>query len=341
MDEDSRNTQKIAMSAVLTPPAGFGQRLLAQATANTFTCVMGTAGLGLLWRTAAQVLNLPAAPGEWILAFSAVVFVVLLGAHLLRALRLHAQWRHEWADHLGASFMGAITISGHLMATAALPYDHRLAEIIWIPSALAQIALLLYVLGRWIKSHTEPAQVLPVWLIPMVGSAAVSFAGVSLGHAEICWLMWSAALICWLGFLPLLLYRLIAVQPELPAPAAPTLAILVSAPGVLAVGWRMLTGQADHAFVLLTFSSLFFALLVLRLLGWVVRAPFSRAWWAFTFPGTALATALLRYHEATHSGVSAALAWGGLGGASAILALIWLLALRSGLSATTQVRQRR
>jgi tellurite resistance protein TehA-like permease len=86
------------MPAASTTPASFGQRLLAQAAANTFTSVMGTAGLGLLWRTAGQVLNLPAAPGEWMLTFSAVIFVLLLGAHLLRVLRLRTQWRNEFQD---------------------------------------------------------------------------------------------------------------------------------------------------------------------------------------------------------------------------------------------------
>jgi len=317
---------------VLTPPANLYQHLLTQATANTFTSVMGTAGLGLLWRSAAQVLNVPAAPGEWILAFSALVFTVLFAAQLLRTLLLQAQWRNEWTDNLGSSFMGAITISGSLMAAAVLPYDRQVAELIWAPSAVAQLILLLWVLGRWIKNSTEPVHVGPIWLIPMVGNAAVSFAGVPLGHMEVCWLMWAAALICWLGFLPLFLQRLITTQPKLPPAAAPSLAILVSAPGVLAVAWRTLGGAADHGFVLLTFASLFFALLVLRLLGWVLSAPFSRGWWAFTFPSTALATALLRYHEATQSSASALLAWGALVFASVVVGLIWLLALRAGLS---------
>jgi len=45
------------------------------------------------------------------------------------------------------------------------------------------------------------------------------------------------------------------------------------------------------------FAALFFVLLVVRLWRLAARSPVSVAWWTYTFPSAALATALVRYQQ--------------------------------------------
>lgn len=309
----------------------FSYRMLRLPVASTFTCVMGTAGLGLLWRSSSSILGVSSVIGEVVLAFSGLVFAVLLLGYVARMFLLTDEWLKELQDNLGSCFTGAIPISGSLMAAAILPYSRRAALVIWLCSAIIQMLLLIVVVGRWIKYPTDISQVVPLWLIPMVGNAAVSFAGVPLGFAEICWAMLAAALACWLFFTPAILHRLILLQPKLAPAALPVLAILVSAPAVIAVAWHALMGSADVFFTLTMFTALFFALVLLSRVKWLLSGPFSRAWWALTFPSTALASALVLHHNSAFSIVSCSLGWGGLIGATAVLAMVWFMSVRDGL----------
>jgi tellurite resistance protein len=198
---------------------------------------------------------------------------------------------------------------------------------------MLQLCLLVAMIRRWLSSPVALTQAGPEWLIPAVGAASPSFAGAPLGYADASWLMLAAAIVCWLGFLPIILHRLIFVSPKPPARAAPGLAILVSAPAAISLGLFSLTGHVDDGFRLTAFSSLFFALCVIAMGKRLFVSPFSRTWWSFTFPAAALASALLHYHEHAHGLFSAVLAMGVLAAATGVVALMWLLSLRSMLTA--------
>ena len=113
----------------------------------------------------------------------------------------------------------------------------------------------------------------------------------------------------WLALLPLLLNRLIFHPDPLPERLAPSLAILVSSPAVGCVAWLQLTGRVDEAYRLIFFIALFSALLVIRLWRLAATAPISVAWWAYTFPSAALATAAIRYRQHVIGSGTTALAW--------------------------------
>lgn len=309
------------------------ERVLDGATFNLFASVMGTAGLGLAWRASAGIIGAPAQVGEAILAFSALVFVLLLGAQLGRLLTKPRAIAAEWRDPIASNFLGAATIGASLLSAAVLPYDRLIAQAIWIPTAALQLWLLVAVMGRWIAQPYELVQAGPIWLIPMVGNASLSFAGAPLGYIDVSWLLLAAATISWLGFLPIFLQRLIFATPKLPERMAPSLAILVSAPAIISLGLRSVTGHVDDAFRFTAFAALFFAILVLSLWKRMFSAPFSRVWWAFTFPTAALASAMLRYHEQAQTQFSAGVAMVCLGAASLIVAVVWLLSAKSALSA--------
>jgi tellurite resistance protein len=158
--------------------------------------------------------------------------------------------------------------------------------------------LFLTLLGRWIAEPTKVSHATPAWLVPIVGNVTATLPDVPLGFHETSWFLLGVGLVSWITFLPLLLHRLIFDEDKLPQRLAPSLAIFVASPAVGCLSWLQLTGRVDAVYRFNLFTALFFALLVLRLWHLAVRAlPVSVAWWAYTFPSAALASALTRYCE--------------------------------------------
>jgi tellurite resistance protein len=207
------------------------------------------------------------------------------------------------------------------------------ALFLWALGTSGQLALFLTLFGRWIAEPTETTHATPAWLVPIVGNATATLAGVPLGFHETSWFLLAVGLVCWITFMPLLLYRLIFYKDKLPLRLAPSLAIFVSSPAVGCLSWLQLTGRVDAVYRFNLFTALFFTLLVLRLWQLAVRAlPVSVVWWAYTFPSAALASALIRYCEHVPGVGERLLAWAGLALATITVAGLGLTSLRKLLA---------
>jgi tellurite resistance protein len=127
-----------------------------------------------------------------------------------------------------------------------------------------------------------------------------------------------------------LLHRLIFCEDKLPQRLAPSLAIFVASPAVGCLSWLQLTGHVDAVYRFILFTALFFALLVLRLWQLAVQAlPVSVAWWAYTFPSAALASALIRYCQHVPGVGERLLAWAGLALTTISVAGVGFISLRN------------
>jgi tellurite resistance protein len=275
---------------------------------GSFAPVMGIAALGLAWRDAAAAHGLPAGIGEWLIAASAVVFAVLLVVWAARVMTHPQEIDAELRVAITASYLGTITISCSLLAAGVLPYSRAAAVVLWAIGAFGGAALLIYLLGRWIEGGIKADELTPALFLPVVGNATSVYAGVPLGYGELGWASLSLALLCWLTFGPITMYRLMVTEPRLPRKMAPQLAVMVSSPAVMASAWYLLTGSADPAFKILAFKALFFALLTARLWKMAWGEPFSVAMWGYTFPAAALAGAFEHAAAATSSPLYAGLA---------------------------------
>lgn len=260
----------------------------------SFGSVIGIVGLGLAWRLAVKTQHASAIVGESIILAGAVVFVALLSAWLVRVSTHPREIRTENAGAITASYFGAIVISVSLFAAAAVPYSRPLAFVLWIVAAVGGAGLLLYLLGRWIEHGIDGFELTPAIFIPVVGNATSVYAAVPLGMSEFGWASFAIAALCWLTLAPIVLFRLVAIEPRLPRKMVPQLAVLVSSPAVLASSWITLTGAADPVFKVLVFKAVFFSLLVVRLWKMAWGEPYNVAMWGWTFPAAALAGALER-----------------------------------------------
>ncbi|MCY1268124.1 C4-dicarboxylate transporter/malic acid transport protein [compost metagenome] len=142
---------------------------------------MGLAGLGLAWRVAAQNLAAPAMLGEVVLALALDVFVLLISSQIFRVVVAPVELITEWSNLARRNFFCAATISSSLLSLGLLPYSRRAAECLWIAGVTPQLVFFVLIIRRWFLEEVNLSELNPAWLIPMVGNASPSFAGVSLG----------------------------------------------------------------------------------------------------------------------------------------------------------------
>lgn len=302
-------------------------------TFDYFSAVMGITGLGLVWRAAAVSWSVPSWPGECFLALGLLVFVLLVACQLLRV----SFWRDailtEWRSRASKNFFCAATISGFLLAMGLLPYSLLLAKALWIIAVCAQIFFLICIFRRWVIDKLEAHEISPVWLIPMVGNASPAFAGAELGFPGLSKMLLFSAILCWALFMPLILWRILFVRPVTSVNAMPGLAIMVSAPAVIAVALNRVDGGMCEGVAFMAWTALFFAVVLISLWRRMVPATFSRGWWGFTFPSTALASALIRVDSAETTLLNHILALAAVAFASCVVLLIAILTLRQCVSA--------
>lgn len=307
------------------------RRLTQHAQFDLFTSTMGIIGLGLAWRAASADFGLPHAVGTTILLVGATLYGVLLILHVMRACVRVDALIAEWRSSLQFVFFSSATISGSLLALAVLPYSAGLARLIWWPTTLAQLMLLVASMRRWMTTTHQLSEIGPTWLIPMVGNASPAFAGVALGYGDLSRAMLFSAIACWLAFQPIILLRMVFSEPRMPVRALPSLKTLVSAPAVISISLALIFGNGNPFSEFLTYSSLFFALCIASLGKLLWQARFSRSWWGFTFPMAALSSALIRLHQAHPGPFTVTLALAALAVATGLVATVSGAAVRHGL----------
>jgi tellurite resistance protein len=303
-------------------PESVGLPWYARVPTNAFGAVLGLAGLGLLWRQSAFLTGAAGWVAAPILILAAAVFVALGGACVLKAVRFPQAVMRETAHPVRHAFFGAISMAALLLAGAAQPAWPSLAAALWLAGATFHFTVAVVCLGLWLRGAFTLDQVGPAWLIPTVGGVLATIFAPDPAASEVSRLMFALACSFGGGVFALGLFR-VAFRPPLPAPAIPTVAILLAPPGLMFLAWVRLNGGEVDALA----SGLFHLglTLTLVLIAWIPRfaaIPFSLAWWAYTFPVVAMATAAMEFHRLAGDEASAWIAAVYFAAANAIVLLV-------------------
>ena len=273
-----------------------------------FGIVLGLAGLGNAWRAAHAVWQLPAFIGEALQAVAALVWAVLIVLFAMKWLFARADALAEARHPVQCCFIGLVGIATMLVAIGAEPYSHAGGEILFGLGALFTIAFAVWRTGLLWQGGRDPAMTTPVLYLPTVAAGFVTAAAAAdFGAPQWGQLAFGGALFSWLAIESVLLHRLYTLA--MPPALRPTLGIQLAPPAVAAVAYIAVNGghpdMIAHAFI---GYAMLQALLMLRLLPWIMQQPFAPSFWAFTFGATALATAPLRLLQHGDSGAIAQIA---------------------------------
>jgi tellurite resistance protein len=279
--------------------------------ASFFGMVLGLVGLGASWRAAARVWGLPPAIGETIMVVAVAIWAALLVLFIAKWLVQRAEALTEFEHPVQCCFIGLVPVSTMLVALAVLPYSRPLAVIVGSIGAAGQLIFAIYRTGALWTGGRDPATTTPILYLPTVaGNFVTANLAAALGFGDIAAMFFGAAIFAWLALESVLMHRLYTL-PSLPLPLRPTLGIQL-APAVVACSayLSITTGEPDMFAKGLLGYGLIQALILARLLPWIMQQPFGASYWAFTFGLTALSFDTIRLVERGAGGVIPDLAFG-------------------------------
>jgi tellurite resistance protein len=267
--------------------------------------------------------------GEALMLIAALVWAALVVLYGAKWSFARSEAAAELDHPVQCCFVGLIGVSTSMISLAVQPYFLALAELLFVAGALFTLAFALWRTGLLWRGERDPGATTPVLYLPLVAGAFVTAtAAATLGYPDLGQLAFGAGLFSWLAIESVLLQRLYTAAP-LPPALRPTLGIQLAPPTVGAVAYLNVSGGSSDVLAhALVGYGLLQALLLFRMLPWILEQPFAPSYWAFTFGATALATAPLRLVEQGETGIMATLAPYLFAAANLAVALIALSTLR-------------
>lgn len=283
----------------MTPPSHHPIQFLVP---GWFAIVMGLCGLSLAWSRAVPTMgDLAGAIALALGALALLVFGVLGALSLLRLQRYPQAVTEDLRHPVRHAFVAAVPASLVLLATVAtrLVGPSLAAQGVWMLGAVAQLAVTVWVMSRWLHGNREGgmvwAGITPVLFIPIVGNVLTPLAGVDLGLPA-----WSAAqlgvgALLWPVTLTLLVVRIgqVGLWPDRMLPAT---FITIAPPSVIGLGVLELGAPTLLGWSLWGLG-LFFLCWSGSVFKRVVGQPFSIAFWGLSFPLAAFTALTLRLSE--------------------------------------------
>jgi tellurite resistance protein len=281
---------------------------------------MGLAGLGLACRGAAPVVKQPPAFSEVWVAAGALVMAVLLLALLFRMFSDFKAIREELNDPARLGFCATLPIGLTLVAGGLQPYAIELARLVWWCGALLLFALQVWALARWLHEDFELAHVNGGWMIVMIGGIVMPTAGVPLGEEAMARVMFGVSAAATPIVMGMVFWRSV-VGPRIADALRPAWFIfLVPSSLIYLNGAALVPGEPGLALEAMFFSTLVLVPALLIASRGFLRWPFTRLWWAFTFPLDAVAAAAAHYARSHPGGP-----WPAITGAALLLALFFVV----------------
>ena len=263
--------------------------------ASFFGMVLGLAGLAGAWRAAHLVWGLPALIGELVMMAAALVWLALAILYGLKWLVAREAALREAAHPVQCCFIGLVGVATMLVGAGVIPYSQGVAVGLYIVGAVFTAGFAVWRTGSLWMGERDPGHTTPVLYLPTVAGSFVAATVVSaLGLPDAGQFFFGAGVFGWLAIESVLLHRLLTA-PGMANALRPTLGIQLAPPVVGAVSLIAVAPQAPWVLAhgMIGYGVLQ-ALILLRLLPWILREPFAPSYWSFTFGVTALATAPMR-----------------------------------------------
>lgn len=263
-----------------------------------FGMAVGALAFANLWRVAIRIWDLPASVGTLMTIAALAVWLVVLVAYGEKWLTHPTEARAEMQHPVQSSFSALGPVSSLLAAQLLLPYAHTLALGLFGVAAVAQLALGVYLHGRFWQGGRNPELITPAIYLPTVAPSFVaSTTAAAFGFHQLGELFFGAGLLSWLAIESVILHRA-AVHEALPEALRPILGVQLAPPVVAGVTYLSVSSGTPDLFAMMLLGyGIYQALLLLRLLPWIRKQAFVPAYWNFSFGVAALPTMMIRMVE--------------------------------------------
>lgn len=263
---------------------------------NTLAAPFGLAGFAETWSYAAPVLGLPAVVPQVFWAVAAVAWVWLLGAHVLRGVRVEERLVDQLRHPAQGPIAALVPATAMLLGVDLARFWELGGQVLVLLAVTVAAGFAAWLLSTWFEGRLSLEAVHGGYLLPTVAAALVAAVAThEVGAGWSSWACFGVGVFFWGVMTGLLLIRL-SFRPALPDPLVPTMAILVAPPAVATVSLFALT---DDALTLpvqaIAGLGILMLLVQLALLPRYVRLGFSLGFWSFVFPAAAVATAAVEW----------------------------------------------
>ena len=271
---------------------------------NYFAVALGTGALGAAWRTGASKGMAPDWVGESILAFNAVVWLLLVG-FLVHAVVKYRAWVCSFWEHPARTcFFSLIPATTAQVGAALYPYAEVPALTLVVLGAVGQLYFASHrIAGTWRGGHA-PEATSPVLYLPTVATNfATATAMGFVGWHDMAMLFFGAGLISWFSIEGAILSRLRTLTP-LPQGERGIIGIQMAPPFVGGNAYLAANGgTVDWFFLVLTGYGILQLIFLMRLLPWTLEGGFSMSMWGFSFGMASMAASGIRLTAASSLGL--------------------------------------
>ncbi|KAI4334128.1 hypothetical protein L6164_018858 [Bauhinia variegata] len=236
----------------------------------------------------------------WWLALFTLVILSLI--YVLRCFFHFESVKSEFLNHVGVNYLFAPWISWLLLLESSPFFTPSTIyyQILWWVFVVPVLVLDVKIYGQWFTKGRRLLSTVanPTSKLSVIGNLVGAQAAAQMGWKEIAMCMFSLGIAHYL-VLFVTLYQRLPGDNSLPAMLRPVFFLFIAAPSIASLAWDSISGKFDSASKMLFFLSLFlFMSLVSRpMLFKKAMRKFSVAWWAYSFPLTALALASAEYAQ--------------------------------------------
>lgn len=262
---------------------------------NYFAVALGTGALGAAWRTGASKGMAPGWVGESILAFNAVVWLVLVAVLVHAVVKYRAWVRSFWEHPARTCFFSLIPATTAQVGASLYPYAEAPALTLVTLGAVGQLYFATHrIAGTW-RGGCAPEAASPVLYLPTVATNfATATAMGFVGWHDMAMLFFGAGLISWFSVEAAILSRLRTLTP-LPRGERGVIGIQMAPPFVGGNAYLAANGgTVDWFFLVLTGYGILQLIFLMRLLPWALEGGFSMSMWGFSFGMASMAASGIR-----------------------------------------------
>lgn len=303
---------------------------------NTFAIPLGLTGLAETWSDAGSALHLPIAVTEPFWGVAAIATIWMIVAHVVRGARSEATFASQLHHPAQGPIAAIMPIIGMLVGINLHALWPLGGAILIIISIVAAALFAGWILSFWLRGELTLDSVHGGYFLPSVAASFVAGGAASvIGAHVLATGAFAVGTLFWVVMFVLVTARL-AFRAPLPAPLAPTMAILMAPPAVGGLAWFAYNGGAlDAVEQGLLGIAVIFVLMQLMFLRRYVHLSFSLGFWSFAFPSAFMGAFLISWFgKAPFAGWQVA--------ASAILAVVTILIVAIAVfSVRLYVRSRR
>uniref|UniRef100_A0A1J3CWH7 S-type anion channel SLAH2 n=1 Tax=Noccaea caerulescens TaxID=107243 RepID=A0A1J3CWH7_NOCCA len=269
---------------------------------TSYGMCLGVSSQAIMWKTLAttdaeKFLHVTQVVNHVLWWVSLLLLIAVSATYLLKTIFFFEAVRREFRHPIRVNFFFAPLISVLFLALG-VPHSitSHLPSILWYFLMAPILFLEMKIYGQWMSGGQRRLSKVanPTNHLSIVGNFAGAVLGASMGLKEGPMFFFAIGLAYYL-VLFVTLYQRLPTNETLPKELHPVFFLFVAAPAVASMAWTKISESFNLGSRLAYFISLFLYFSLVVRINFFRGFKFSLAWWAYTFPMTAVATATIKY----------------------------------------------